>query len=204
MHIDKRRLYHLDWYLILNGLILLAIGLMNLVSATRSIESGPYNLLLKQMVALCVGIAVLFLVLSYDYRLIASYARHFYWGHPFLHRLRPDHRHDSGRREEMAHYRRNCLPAFGADEARHGAHARKHALPEKERERAAEHERHSRAPALHLRPLHPYPEAARPRDGGGDSPLLLLLSSGSWASRGRRTFSSGLSGFPRSPCSGHF
>jgi len=78
MHIDKRRLYHLDWYLILNGLALLAIGLMNLVSATRSIESGPYSLLLKQMVALCVGIAALFLVLSYDYRLIASYARHFY------------------------------------------------------------------------------------------------------------------------------
>jgi rod shape determining protein RodA len=78
MYIDKRRLYHLDWYLILNGLALLAIGLMNLVSATRSIESGPYSLLLKQMVALCVGIAALFLVLSYDYRLIASYARHFY------------------------------------------------------------------------------------------------------------------------------
>ena len=78
MHIDKRRLYHLDWFLILNGTILLAIGLMNLVSATRSIESGPYSLLLKQMAALCVGIAVLFLIISYDYRLIASYARHFY------------------------------------------------------------------------------------------------------------------------------
>src|SRR5271157_137366 len=78
MYIDKRRLYHLDWYLILNGLTLLAIGLMNLISATRSIEGGPYNLLLKQMVALCLGIAVLLLVLSYDYRLIASYSRHFY------------------------------------------------------------------------------------------------------------------------------
>ncbi|MGD0229455.1 MAG: rod shape-determining protein RodA [Syntrophorhabdales bacterium] len=78
MHIDKRRLYHLDWYLVLNGLALLVIGMINLVSATRSIETGPYNLLIKQMVALCMGIAILFLVLSYDYRLIAGYSRHFY------------------------------------------------------------------------------------------------------------------------------
>ena len=78
MHIDKRRLYHLDWFLILNGTILLAIGLMNLVSAARSIESGPYSLLVKQMAALCLGIALLVLIISYDYRLIASYARHFY------------------------------------------------------------------------------------------------------------------------------
>ena len=41
MYIDKRRLYHLDWYLILNGLAILAIGMMNLISATRSIEGGP-------------------------------------------------------------------------------------------------------------------------------------------------------------------
>ena len=78
MYIDRRRLYHLDWYLILNGLVLLAIGFINLASATRSIDTGPYNLLLKQAVALCIGVAVLFLILTYDYRLIASYARHFY------------------------------------------------------------------------------------------------------------------------------
>ena len=78
MHIDKRRLYHLDWFLILNGLALLAVGMVNLISATRSIESGPYNLLLKQVVALFLGIAVLFLILSYDYRVIAGYAKYFY------------------------------------------------------------------------------------------------------------------------------
>jgi len=29
MRIDKRRLYHLDWYLIFNGLALFGIGIMN-------------------------------------------------------------------------------------------------------------------------------------------------------------------------------
>jgi rod shape determining protein RodA len=78
MHIDKRRLYHLDWYLVLNGMVLLAVGLMNLVSATRSIDAGLYNLFFKQVVALCVGVGLLLLILSYDYRLIASYAPYFY------------------------------------------------------------------------------------------------------------------------------
>ncbi len=80
MHIDKRRLYHLDWYLILNGLALLVIGMINLVSATRSIDSGPYNLLIKQMMAFAAGVGVMFLTLAYDYRLTASYARYFYLG----------------------------------------------------------------------------------------------------------------------------
>ena len=84
MHIDKRRLYHLDWYLILNGLAILFIGMVNLVSAARSIEGGPYNLVLKQMAALVVGICIIFLILSYDYRLIAGYSKYFYFIALFL------------------------------------------------------------------------------------------------------------------------
>ncbi len=84
MQIDKRRLYHLDWYLILNGLALLVIGLVNLVSATRSIDSGPYNLLIKQMMAFAAGMVIMGLVLAYDYRLIASYSKYFYLGTLFL------------------------------------------------------------------------------------------------------------------------
>ncbi|OPY63489.1 MAG: Rod shape-determining protein RodA [Syntrophorhabdaceae bacterium PtaU1.Bin034] len=80
MYIDKRRLYHLDWYLILNGLALLGIGIINLISATRSFESGPYNLLIKQLAAFAVGLVLLFFILSYDYRLISSYSKHFYLG----------------------------------------------------------------------------------------------------------------------------
>ncbi len=80
MHIDKRRLYHLDWFLILNGLAILGIGMVNLISASTSVESGPYNLLIKQMLALMAGIAVIIFILAYDYRLIAGYSRHFYIG----------------------------------------------------------------------------------------------------------------------------
>ncbi len=84
MQIDKRRLYHLDWYLIINGVALLAIGMMNLVSATRSFDSGPYTLLIKQMVALFIGIVFLTVIISYDYRIVAGYARYFYIGTLFL------------------------------------------------------------------------------------------------------------------------
>jgi rod shape determining protein RodA len=80
MQIDRRRLYHLDWYLIINGVALLAVGLMNLVSATRSFETGPYTLLTKQMVALFIGMICLTVILSYDYRIIAGYSRYFYLG----------------------------------------------------------------------------------------------------------------------------
>jgi rod shape determining protein RodA len=78
MYIDKRRLYHLDWFLILNGLIILAIGLLNLFSASRSVDGGSYGLLVKQLMAFCVGVCILFIILAYDYRLIAGYSRYFY------------------------------------------------------------------------------------------------------------------------------
>lgn len=80
MYIDKRRLYHIDWFLILNGLAILAVGLMNLVSASRSVDGGSYGLVVKQVMALFVGVAILCLILAYDYRLIAGYSRYFYLG----------------------------------------------------------------------------------------------------------------------------
>ena len=78
MHIDRRRFYHLDWYLIVNGLVLVGIGILNLISATRSIDSGPFNLLIKQMVALAIGLIAIMMVTNWDYRLIAGYSRYFY------------------------------------------------------------------------------------------------------------------------------
>jgi rod shape determining protein RodA len=78
MHIDKRRLYHLDWYLIVNGLALIAVGMINLISATRSIDSGPYNLLIKQLIAMGIGIVAIVVIVSYDYRVIAGYAKYWY------------------------------------------------------------------------------------------------------------------------------
>ena len=78
MHIDRRRLYHLDWYLILNGLAILVVGMITLISASTSTESGPYTLLTKQMLALVAGVGLIILILSYDYRRIAGYSPHFY------------------------------------------------------------------------------------------------------------------------------
>jgi rod shape determining protein RodA len=80
MYVDRRRLYHLDWYLIINGLAILFVGLINLISATRSIESGPYMLFTKQLVAIFVGFILIAVVTAYDYRLIAGYSKYWYLG----------------------------------------------------------------------------------------------------------------------------
>jgi rod shape determining protein RodA len=80
MYIDKRRLYHLDWFLILNGLAILVVGLVNLFSASRSVDGGTFSLVVKQMMAFVIGVVLLLIILAYDYRLIAGYSRYFYLG----------------------------------------------------------------------------------------------------------------------------
>ncbi|HVN95482.1 MAG TPA: rod shape-determining protein RodA [Syntrophorhabdaceae bacterium] len=80
MRIDRRRLYHLDWYLIICGLMLFGIGTMNLVSATSSFYSGSYIYIMKQLVAFIAGVALIFIITYYDYRVIASQAKWFYAG----------------------------------------------------------------------------------------------------------------------------
>jgi rod shape determining protein RodA len=84
MYIDKRRIFHLDWYLILNGMVILLIGLVNLFSATRSMDNGTYNLVIKQLISFFIGLVLLLAVLSRDYRIIAGYSRYFYLGTLFL------------------------------------------------------------------------------------------------------------------------
>ncbi len=76
--VDKRRLYHLDWFLIINGLILFGIGIMNLVSATSSFSSGSYGFIIKQLVAFCVGSVLIGVIISFDYRTIANHWKFFY------------------------------------------------------------------------------------------------------------------------------
>jgi rod shape determining protein RodA len=78
MRIDKRRFYHLDWYLITLCLTLFAIGIMNLISATSSFYSGSYNFIIKQLVAFIVGLVLIGIIVYYDYRVIASQAKWFY------------------------------------------------------------------------------------------------------------------------------
>ncbi|MCX5807341.1 MAG: rod shape-determining protein RodA [Proteobacteria bacterium] len=78
MKIDKRKLYHLDWYLILNGLVLFAIGIFNMFSATTSFYSGSYGFIMKQLVAFSIGLILIFIIIQYDYRLIANNSKWLY------------------------------------------------------------------------------------------------------------------------------
>lgn len=77
--VDKRKLYHLDWYLIINGFALFAIGIMNLVSATSSFYSGSFNFIIKQLIAFSVGIVLIGIIINFDYRTIANNAKLFYF-----------------------------------------------------------------------------------------------------------------------------
>ncbi|MBA4416929.1 MAG: rod shape-determining protein RodA [Syntrophus sp. (in: bacteria)] len=79
MRIDKRRLYHLDWILICNGLALFAIGILNLVSATSSFYSGSYNFIVKQLVAFTIGVIMILVILHFDYRVIINQSKWLYW-----------------------------------------------------------------------------------------------------------------------------
>ncbi|MHB8111569.1 MAG: rod shape-determining protein RodA [Syntrophorhabdaceae bacterium] len=82
--IDKRRFYHLDWYLIINGLLIFGIGILNLVSATSSFSSGSLNFLIKQFIAFALGIVLMGIVMYYDYRMIANHSKWIYAGGIFL------------------------------------------------------------------------------------------------------------------------
>ena len=77
--VDKRKLYHLDWYLIINGLALFAIGIMNLLSATSSFYSGSLNFIIKQLIAFSIGVVVIAVIINFDYRTIANNAKIFYF-----------------------------------------------------------------------------------------------------------------------------
>lgn len=75
MKIDKRRFYHLDWYLVINGLILFGIGIMTLISAT---SGDSHTFLIKQLIAFALGIVLILIITYYDYRVIADQSRWIY------------------------------------------------------------------------------------------------------------------------------
>jgi rod shape determining protein RodA len=79
MKIDKRRLYHLDWYLIINGLALFAVGILNLVSATSSFYNGSYSFIVKQLIAFAIGIVIILVILHFDYHVIVGQSKWLYW-----------------------------------------------------------------------------------------------------------------------------
>jgi len=84
MGIDKRKVYHLDWYLIFNGLAIFLIGIVNLISATSSFYSSSYSYIIKQFVAFVIGIGLIVFILHYDYRVIVRQSRWLYLSGLFL------------------------------------------------------------------------------------------------------------------------
>lgn len=80
MIIDRRKAHHIDWFLVINGLLLFAVGMMNLVSATTSVNSDSYGFIIKQLAAFVLGIGVIIAILRIDYRTIAEQAQWIYIG----------------------------------------------------------------------------------------------------------------------------
>ncbi|MCS7281440.1 MAG: rod shape-determining protein RodA [Desulfobacterota bacterium] len=74
--IDKRRLHHIDLYLIANVLGIFAIGMLTLISATSSLGSKTF--VLKQILAFFIGLIFVTFILYFDYRTFVSYAFYLY------------------------------------------------------------------------------------------------------------------------------
>jgi rod shape determining protein RodA len=77
--LDKRKIHHLDWYLVINGLLLFAVGLFNLLSAASSMSSEAYGFITKQFIAFVLGLAIILFILQYGYRAIATYSKWLYF-----------------------------------------------------------------------------------------------------------------------------
>lgn len=78
MRIDSRRLQHIDWFLVINGLMIFGIGLLNLVSATSGFYSGSLNFIVKQLIAFCAGLFAIALIAKVDHKTMAEYAHYAY------------------------------------------------------------------------------------------------------------------------------
>jgi rod shape determining protein RodA len=72
MAIDRRLLFNIDWALLLSALLLAAIGVFTIYSATHSGRSG--DLYLKQLYLIGLGMAALLFALLVDYRRLADRA----------------------------------------------------------------------------------------------------------------------------------
>ncbi len=78
MRIDSRRLQHIDWFLVINGMLIFGVGLINLVSATSGFYSGSLNFIMKQLIAFCGGLIAIGFIAKMDYKAISEYALYAY------------------------------------------------------------------------------------------------------------------------------
>lgn len=81
--LDRRLLKNLDHGFLLSVSVLLAVGLVAVFSATqaKAVETSgdPYGFLIRQSLSAVIGLAVLFLMLNFDYRYLEKLARPFYF-----------------------------------------------------------------------------------------------------------------------------
>jgi len=76
--IDRRLLKNFDWVLLFDALLLCAIGLIQIYSATFDSTGNTNNLALKQSYWVLIGMAIAFLVISIDYHRLAQWSPLFF------------------------------------------------------------------------------------------------------------------------------
>jgi rod shape determining protein RodA len=75
MMFDRRLLQNFDWILLLILILIVAIGLLNLYSATFPIRNaGGSHIFMKQIYGFLIGFAVLLIMTTFDYHLLERFA----------------------------------------------------------------------------------------------------------------------------------
>ncbi len=75
---DRRLVTSFDWILLLTVIILAAIGIVNLYSATASWNETSSPIYIKQIIWLCGGVSIALMLCMFDYRHLHFFAIHFY------------------------------------------------------------------------------------------------------------------------------
>jgi len=74
----RRFIQKFDWFLFITVLLLLALGVLMIYSATLGAEGADTGNTYRQMVYIAVGLGLLFVICFLDYRIFRSYSRIFY------------------------------------------------------------------------------------------------------------------------------
>ena len=72
---NKKKLKNTEWKILIYVSILLIIGLIALYSATTSTEFAEFK---KQIIWIIIGIPLLFMMMSIDYKILARFSVVFY------------------------------------------------------------------------------------------------------------------------------
>lgn len=73
LHFDRRLLQHFDWVMLLMILLVGAMALTNLYSATYIADKGASPIFYKQLIFFGVGLAVILLIITQEYQLVTKF-----------------------------------------------------------------------------------------------------------------------------------